>query len=173
MKKVLFLIIFFSASFANLQAQRIVYVDTDYILENMPEYAEAQEKLETFVAAWNEDIIKKEQAVIDMKATFKQNELLMPEVTKIEEEQKIAKAESDLAKLKLRRFGTKGDLYKKQQDLIKPIQDRVYNAIKQMSEYRDYDMVLDKATGVSILFVKPKLDVSDEVLRIVNVKKDK
>lgn len=155
----------------NAISQKIVYVDTEYILESMPEYDEAQEKLNEFTKLWAEDIQTKEKELIDKKAAYQQNEVLMPEVKKIEEQKAIEEADANLSDLKLRRFGTKGDLYKKQQDLIKPIQDRIYNAIKQMAEYRDYDMVLDKATGVSILYVKAKIDVSDEVLRIVNANK--
>ncbi len=152
-------------------SQKIVYVDTEYILESMPEYAQAQETLMEFTTLWTEDIQAKEKELLDKKALYLQNEPLMPEVKKIEEQKAIEDAENNLSALKLKRFGTKGDLYKKQQDLIKPIQDRIYNAIKQMAEYRDYDMVLDKATGVSILYVKSKIDVSDEVLRIVNANK--
>jgi len=170
MKQLLFCLSIFFITSASVSAQKIVYVDTEYILENMTEYSEAQLKLDEFTSTWNDEIKETELALIDRKAAFKQNELLMPEVRKIEEQEAIQNGENELLVLKRKRFGTKGDLYKKQQDLIKPIQDKVYSAIKQMSEYRDYDMVLDKSTGVSILFVKPKLDVSDEVLRIINSK---
>lgn len=149
-------------------AQRIVYVDTDYILKQIPEYAQATEQLEQQVAAWNEEIAQSEQNYIDMKSSYEEKKLLLPEKLKLEEEQKLEKARQNLQTLKQQRLGVKGDVFKKQQALIKPIQDKIYNAIKQMAEQRDYDFVLDKSTGVSILFVKPKFDMSDEVLRIIN-----
>jgi len=171
MKQYLILLLVCLLFSTNAISQKIVYVDTEYILESMPEYDVAQEKLNDFTKIWAEDIQAKEKELLDKKAKYLQNESLMPEVKKIEAQKEIEDEESNLANLRIKRFGTKGDLYKKQQDLIKPIQDRIYNAIKQMSEYRDYDMVLDKATGVSILYVKSKIDVSDEVLRIVNANK--
>ena len=165
-KAVLIITLFFTVGISF--AQRIVYVDTEYILNQLPEFKEATQELENQLTTWNEEIAEKEQEYIDMKASFEEKKLLMPEKLKLEEEEKLQQAETNLKELKKERLGVKGDLYKKQQSLIKPIQDEIYNAIKQMAEQRDYDMVLDKSTGVSILFVKPKFDMSDEVLRIMN-----
>lgn len=150
-------------------AQRIVYVDTEYILTKVSTYKEAQVQLEEMVATWQTEITEKESAVIAQKAAFEEKKALMPDNLKIKEQENIEKAQEALNQLKQKRFGVKGDLFKQQQNLIKPIQDKIYNAVKKMAEQRDYDFVLDKSTGVSILFVKPQFDMSDEVLRIMNL----
>ncbi len=171
MKTFYFLLFFLALTIGTSFAQRIVYVDTDYVLDQLPEYHQAKEELQSFTEQWSQEISEKETELLNLKVNYKEKELLLPEVDKIELEAKITHAENNLADLKRNRFGVKGDLFKKQQDLIKPIQDRIYNAIKQMAEFRNYDLVLDKSTGVSILFAKPDIDMSEEVLRIVLNKK--
>lgn len=168
MKTRILLIALFAFSAQFTFAQKVVYVDTEYILSKMPEYENALKQLKEHTKTWNTEIEKKQAKIIDLKATFKQKELLMPENVKLKEQDVIAQEEKNLIALKRSRFGAKGDLYKKQQVLIKPLQDKIFNAIKKMADRRDYDFVLDKSTGVSILFVKPKFDMSDEVLRILN-----
>lgn len=149
-------------------AQDIVYVDTEYVLSKLPEYDEAKKKLQESTAQWQKEIAEQEQKMIDLKVTFKQNELLMSDKIRLSEKKKITQLEKQLRELKSKRFGANGDLVQQQQNLIQPIQDKIYNAIKKMAEQRDYDYVLDKSTGVSILFAKPKFDKSEEVLRIIN-----
>ncbi len=170
MKKLSFLIVLFCLTVSTSMAQRIVYVDTEYVLDQLPEYHEAEQQLESLSQQWSSEIANKKAELIQLKSEYQQNELLLPKVDQVKQQNMIEQAEIDLRNLQRNRFGTKGDLFKKQQDLIKPIQDKVYNAIKQVSEYRDYDMVLDRSTGVSILFAKPKFDISEEVLNIVQNK---
>lgn len=149
-------------------AQRIVYVDTEYILGKLPQYDEALAQLESFTQEWQDEIAGKEQELMTMKTEFQQKVPLMPENIKMEEENKITTAEAGLLELKRKRFGVNGDLFKKQQDLIRPIQDQIFNTVKSVAEKRGVDFVLDKATGVSILYVKPSFDMSDEVLSQLN-----
>lgn len=165
-KALLFVLFLFAGQFSF--AQKVVYVDTEYILSKMTEYENAVKSLKEHTKTWNAEIDERQKKLIDMKATFKQKEPIMPETVKLKEQDLIDQEERKLIALKRARFGAKGDLYKKQQVLIKPLQDKIFNAIKKMAERRDYDFVLDKSTGVSILFVKPKFDMSDEVLRILN-----
>ena len=164
-KQVLTIVLFFTVGICF--AQRMVYVDTEYILDQLPAFTEAQEALEEQTAEWKDEIAEREQEVISMRADFEQKEPLMPENLKLKERDKITSAEQALRDLKNKRFGPKGDLFQKQQSLIQPIQDNIYNAVKKMADQRGYDFVLDKSTGVSILYVKPEFDMSDEVLRIV------
>lgn len=172
MKTRIVLIALFAIAAQFALAQKVVYVDTEYILSKMPEYENAIKSLKEHTTTWNKEIDERQKKIIDMKATFKQKELLMPENVKLKEQDLINQEEKKLIALKRSRFGAKGDIYKKQQVLIKPLQDKIFNAIKKMAERRDYDFVLDKSTGVSILFVKPKFDMSDEVLRILNNTRD-
>lgn len=167
MKKVFFIILLFF-TVGTAFAQRIVYVDTEYILNQLPEFSEATQQLKQHIDDWKAEIAQKEQEYIKLKSSYEEKKVLMPEKLKLQKEKQLQQVETELINLKQQRLGAKGDLFKKQQDLIKPIQDRIYNAIKKMAEERGYDFVLDKSTGVSILFVKPKFDMSDEVLRILN-----
>ncbi|MBX2845749.1 MAG: OmpH family outer membrane protein [Saprospiraceae bacterium] len=167
MRKLLFLLALILGAQVYTQAQRTVYVDTKYILDNMPEYAEANSALDGMTLQWKDEIANLRAQVEELKSEFKQNELLLTEAQKVKKASEIKSKEKELFMLKDKRFGIKGDLYKKQQDLIQPLQDKVYSAIKKMAEQRDYDFVLDKSKGVSILYAKSKYDMSDEVLRIV------
>lgn len=148
-------------------AQRIVYVDTEYILQKLPQYQTAKEELLSISAEWNEQIKKQEDELVALKNKFDQEKLLLPDSKKIMKENEIQELTSKLSSLKRKRFGPKGDLFQKQQALIQPIQDEIFLAIKQVAERRDYDYVLDKSKGVSILYVKPKFDMSEEVLRLL------
>lgn len=167
MKKLLLLCFVLIGIAPSAFSQRFVYVDTEYILDQMPEYKTAYEQLDELTLTWNTELSQQKVALDQLKSEYKANELLLTESQKVKKEGEIRNAEKTYYSLKDRRFGIKGDLYKKQKDLIQPIQDKVYAAIKKMAEQRDYDFVLDKSKGVSMLYAKSKFDMSDEVLRIV------
>jgi len=167
MKKLLILCFFLMGIAPSTFSQRFVYVDTEYILDKMPEYKASYDKLDELTIAWKGELNQEKAKLDQLKSDFKANELLLTEAQKVKKQTEIKNAERAYYSLKDKRFGIKGDLYKKQQDLIQPIQDKVYAAIKKMAEQRDYDFVFDKSKGVSMLYAKPKFDMSDEVLRIV------
>ena len=163
MKKVL-LFLFLCASTLSMQAQKFALVDMDYILKNIPAYERANEQLA--------QVSKKWQAEVDALTTEAQTlyKNYQNEVVFLSAEQKKAKQdaimekEKQAAELKRKYFGPEGELFKKRTSLMSPIQDEIYNAIKDISELRGYQLVLDRASDHGIIFGSPKIDISNEVL---------
>lgn len=145
-------------------AQRYAFVDTEYILNNIPEYKDAQQQLDDISAKWQQEIEKKFQEIDQLYKEFQADAALMPEDMKKQREQEIMEKEKQVRELQQKRFGENGDLHKKRQELIKPIQEKVYNAIEEIANDRNYAFVLDKANNPKILFANSQFDISDEVL---------
>ena len=153
-----------------VNAQRYGVVDTKYILEKIPEYKEAQKKLDQFSLQWQKEIDDK-QAVLDkMYRDFEAEQVMLSEDLKKKREDELFIREKDLRDLQRKRFGFEGDLFKKRQELVKPIQDKVYNAIQKIAVNRSYDFILDKSEGITVIFADPKLDRSEDVLKELAVK---
>ncbi len=170
MKKIiLFLSVLIGIGFS-ASAQRYAVVDTKYILDRMPEYKEAQQKLDQFSAQWQKEIDQK-QAVLDkMYRDFESEQVLLSDELKKKREDELFVREKEVRDLQRQRFGFEGDLFKKRQELVKPVQDKVYNAIQKIAVNRQYDFILDKSEGITIIFADPKLDRSEDVLKELGVK---
>jgi len=164
MKKLFFLLLLTSSVF-QLQAQRYAVIDTRYILGKLPEYKEAQDKLNIFSAQWQREIDEKQAVLDQMYRNFEGEKLMLSEELLKKREDDIFNREKEVRDLQKRRFGFEGDLFKRRQELVKPIQDRVYNAVQKLAVARQYDLVLDKSEGITIIFADPKLDRSDDVLK--------
>ena len=171
MKKLFLLVvcgIMLTAFTAN--AQRYAIIDTKYILSKIPEYKEANTKLEEMADAWQKEI---DLLQSDLDKMYRQLEgeraLLTPELLKKREDE-IFNKEKAVRDLQRKRFGYEGDYFRKKQELVKPIQDKVYNAVQKMATDRMYDFILDKSEGITVIFADPKLDRSDDVLKILGVK---
>ena len=164
MKKFAFLtfILMLAATLAG--AQKFAYVDSQYILDNIPEYAEAQAQIDELSQEWQKEIEAKFAEVDKMYKDYQAQSVLLPEDMKKKKEQEIVDKEREAKELQRQRYGKDGDLFKKRQELIKPIQERIYNAIQEISTDGNYMIVFDKAGGLSILYANPKYDLSDEVL---------
>lgn len=145
-------------------AQKFACVDSDYILSNLPEYKQAQKELEEVSLQWQKDVENKLAEVDRMYKSYQAEALLLPEDLKTKKENDIVAAEKEAKALQKQRFGSEGDLTKKRSELIKPIQDKIYNAIEKIAKEKNYALVLDKASGATVLFVDSKADVSDLVL---------
>lgn len=145
-------------------AQRYAYVDTEYILNNIPEYKDAQQQLDDLSAKWQNDIEKRFQKIDQLYKEFQADAALMPEDMKKQREEDIIQKEKQVRELQQNRFGKEGDLHQKRQELIKPIQEKVYNAIEKIATDQNYAFVFDKAENPKILFANPRYDISDEVL---------
>lgn len=145
-------------------AQKFACVDTEYILNNMPEYKQAQKELEEISLQWQKDVENKLAEVDRMYRSYQAEALLLPEDLKTKRENEIVAAEREAKALQKQRFGSEGDLAKKRSELIKPIQDKIYNAIEKIAKEKNYSVMLDKASGATILFIDSKTDVSDLVL---------
>ena len=151
-------------------AQRYGVVDTKYILEKITEYKEAQKKLDQFSLQWQKEVDDK-QAVLDkMYRDFEAEQVMLSEELKKKREDELFIREKELRDLQRKRFGFEGDLFKKRQELVKPIQDKVYNAIQKIAVNRSYDFILDKSEGITVIFADPKLDRSEDVLKELGVK---
>ncbi|MEI8201521.1 MAG: OmpH family outer membrane protein [Bacteroidota bacterium] len=145
-------------------AQKYAYVDTDYILSNIPEYKDAQDDLDKTSILWQKEIEKKFGEIDKMYKSFQSESTLLPEEMKKKREDEIVKAEKEAKDLQKKRFGSGGDLAKKRAELIKPIQDKVYNAIEEMATSKNYAFIFDRAGSLSILYADTKLDISDDIL---------
>lgn len=147
-------------------AQRFAYVDTEYILEKIPEYTEAQKQLDTLAVIWQKDIDAKYEEVKKMYNKYQAEEFLLTTDMKAAREEEIVRKENEANALQRQKFGFEGDLFKKRQELIQPIQEKVYNAIQKIATNLGYDFILDKSAGGSlILFSNPKFDLSEQVLK--------
>lgn len=170
MKKILSVLIIALALGFTSQAQRYAVIDSKYILDKIPDYDEAQKKLEQFSTLWQQEIDQKQAAMNKMYQDFDAERVMLTDDLKKKREDELFNREKDLRDLQRKRFGFEGDLFKKRQELIKPIQDRVYNAIQKLAIDKQYDFILDKSEGITVIFADPKLDKSDDVLKNLGVK---
>jgi outer membrane protein len=164
MKKTIVILSVLLLSLAGVQAQKFAYVDSQYILDNLPEYAEAQAQLDEASVQWQKEIEAKFAEVDKMYQDYQAQAVLLPEDMKKKKEQEIVDREKEAKNLQRQRFGQNGDLMKKRQELVKPIQEKVYNSIQEIATNNNYAIVFDKAGALTILFSNPKYDLSDEVL---------
>jgi outer membrane protein len=151
-------------------AQKYATIDTRYILDKMPAYTQAQKQLDDIAADWQKDIDTKQTALDKMYKDYEAEQVMLSDELKKKREDQLFLREKELRDLQRQRFGFEGDLFKKRQELIKPIQDKVFNAVQKLSVQRGYDFVLDKSEGITIIFADPKLDKSEDVLRELGVR---
>lgn len=170
MKKILFIICSFLFIASASMAQKYAIIDTRYILDKMPDYAKAQKQLDAIAADWQKDIDGKQVSLDRMYKDYEAEQVMLSDDLKKKREDQLFLKEKELRDLQRQRFGFEGDLFKKRQELIKPIQDKVYNAVQKISVTRGYDFVLDKSEGITIIFADPKLDKSEDVLKELGVK---
>ena len=160
--------------------QKYAFVDSQYILDNIPEYDVAQNKLDEMSIEWQKEVEVKFKEVDSLYKKFETESVLLPEDIKTKRKNDIIAKEKEAKALQKQHFGKDGDLYKKRQELVKPIQDKVYNAIELLATEENYGIVFDKSGSLSMLYTNPKLDKSDDVLDklgfkpgTVNEEKDK
>jgi outer membrane protein len=169
MKNIVFLTLLLCFA-GNANAQRYAVIDTKYILEKVPAYKEAQKKLDDFSVEWQKEIDSKGLLLDQLYRNFEAEQVMLSELLKKKREDEIFNKEKELRDLQKRRFGFEGDLFKMRQALVKPIQDRVYNAVQKLAVSRQYDFILDKSEGITVIFADPKLDKSDDILKELGVK---
>lgn len=170
MKKIAALVSILSIFAFSANAQRYAVIDSKYILEKIPEYKEAQTKLDQFSALWQQEIDQKQAALDKMYKDFDAEQVMLPDNLKKKREDELFNKEKELRDLQRKRFGFDGDLFKKRQELVKPIQDRVYNAVQKLATDKQYDFILDKSEGITVIFADPKLDKSEDVLKNLGIK---
>ncbi|MBA2249391.1 MAG: OmpH family outer membrane protein [Chitinophagaceae bacterium] len=169
-KKLFITTLFVIAAFFVSNAQRIAVIDSKYILEKLPEYKSAQVKLDQFSGQWQQEIDKKSADMDKMYKDYDAEQVMLSDELKKKREDELFNKEKELRDLQKKRFGFEGDIFKKRQELIKPIQDKVYSAVQRLAVSKMYDIILDKSEGITVIFADPKLDRSDDVLRELGVK---
>ena len=170
MKKLFFIFLFSFALAGSGFAQRYAVIDSKYILSKMPEYTEAQTKLDQFSKMWQQEIDQKSAELDKMYKDYDAEKVMLSDDLKKKREDQIYNMQKALNDLQRQRFGYQGDLFKKREELIKPIQDKVYNAIQKLAASKLYDFILDKSDGITVIFADPKLDKSEDVLKELGVK---
>ncbi len=171
MKKLFFVSLLLLGAVSLANAQRYAVIDSRYILEKMPDYEKAQDKLDQIAKQWQEKVDDKFAKVDKLYKDYDAEKVMLSESLKKKRQDEIMQLEKEAQDLQKQYFGYQGDLYKKRKELIKPIQDKVYDAVQKLAARKMYDFVLDKSSGVTVFYSDPKLDQSDEVLKILNVKK--
>jgi outer membrane protein len=170
MKKLLFIAFSLLLASATVSAQRYAIIDTKYILDKLPEYKDADKRLATISEQWQKEIDEKQGQLNQMYRNFEAEQYMLSDELKKKREDQLFNLEKDVRDLQKKRFGYEGDLFKERQKLVKPVQDKVYNAIQKMAVNRGYDFVLDKSEGITVIFADPKLDKSEEVLKELGFK---
>ena len=170
MKKLLILATCFLLLATISNAQRYAVIDSKYILDKLPEYKDAQKLLDQFSEQWQQEVDQKQALMDKMYKEYEAEQVMLSDVLKKKREDELYNKEKELRDLQKKRFGFEGDLFKKRQELIKPIQDRVYNAVQKLAVEKQYDFILDKSEGITVIFADPKLDKSADIIRNLGVK---
>ena len=164
MKKFFMLMCLFVMMGTHSMAQKFALVDMEYILKNIPAYESATQQIEQSSKKWEKEISALNTEIQTLYKNYQSEMVLLSDEQKKERAQEIVDKETQVKDLKRKYFGNDGELYKKRESLMKPIQEEIYNAIKDIAEAKDYMRVDDRASSPSILFANPAVDISDEVL---------
>ena len=170
MKKNYFFIILFLITYL-VNAQRSVkigYIDTEYILENLPEYNQVSDRLEEKAAGWKKEIEDRSRKIEQKKEALNSERILLTDEMVDEIEEEITLEEEELSEYQQKRFGPRGDLIIQKQQLIQPIQDQIFNAIRELAESKNYDFIFDKSADIVMLYSDKRFDVSDQILRTIS-----
>lgn len=166
---ILLILLFSTTSFISL-TQKYGYIDSDYILNNMPEYADAKKKLDKFAERWQKEIEDRYELIDKRKEEFLRVEAILPAEERAKRKEEIEEMESETLELQQMRFGVNGDLFGKRKELIEPIQDKIFDALSEIASRGKYSFIFDKANQSNLIFADPKFDVSQLVMRELGIK---
>lgn len=147
-----------------VSAQKYAYIDSDYILNNVPEYQDAQNQMDELSEKWQKEIEGKFLDIDNLYKKYQADVVLLPADMKKKREEEIISMEKDVKAYQQEKFGQSGELFQKRQELIKPLQDKIYNAIEEIATTKNYAFIFDKASGATVMYANPKFDISDDVL---------
>ena len=145
-------------------AQKFALIDMEYILKSIPAYEMANEQLKQVSTRWQREIETKAKEAETLFNNYKSEQVYLSKEQQSKKEEEVVAKEKEVAELRRKYFGPEGELYKKRESLMQPIQDDIYNAVKNISEEKGYQMVIDRASDASIIFASPRIDISNEVL---------
>ncbi|MCH5231653.1 MAG: OmpH family outer membrane protein [Muribaculaceae bacterium] len=164
MKKILFSLLMAVFAISAASAQKFALIDMDYILKNIPSYEMANEQLNQVSLSWEKEVNELSKEAETMYKNYQSEMVFLSDEQKKKKEEEIVLKEKEVTEARYKYFGPEGELYKKRQSLMKPIQDEIYNAVKAVSEEKGYQVIFDRASSQSIVFASPRIDVSNEVL---------
>ena len=164
LKHLLLVLCMMAAQFLGAQRISLAYIDSDYIMSKIPEYVEAKDKLDKLAERWTKEIEDRYEAIKKKKNNFEREEILLPKEEKEKRQEEIENLEQEALELQTLHFGSEGDYFQKRQELIKPIQDRIFTALKKLAKSDGYDLIFDKANQSSLIYALSDYDISDDVL---------
>lgn len=169
MKKRVFTFLAASLLVMSAYSQKYAYIDSEYILGNMPEYVEAQAELDRLSIEWQKEIEAMFKSIDSMYRKYQVDEITLPDNMKKKRQEAIINAEKEAKNLQKKRFGTDGDLFKKREELVKPIQDKVFAAIDEYAKDRGYAFVFDTAGSMTIIYADAKWDINEQIMNKLGV----
>lgn len=152
-------------------AQRYCVIDSHYILEQMPEYQTAQHSLDSISGVWQKEVDAKFQAVDQLYKQYQAEQVMLSDKLKKVRQDEIMQKENEAHDLQQKLFGYQGELFKRREELVKPLQDKIYSAVQKLASQDLYDFVLDKSAGITVFYADPKIDKTQDVLNILGIKK--
>ena len=164
MKKMMVLAFLLTLGVVGAKAQKFALIDMEYILNNIPAYEMANEQLNSIAKKWQAEVESMQQEVQNLYKTFQADLVFLSAEMKNKRETEMLAKDQETQELKRKYFGSDGELYKKRESLIRPIQDEIYNAAKDIAEKQGYAVVIDRASAMSIIYATPKIDISNEIL---------
>ena len=170
MKKIILLFICLLGMLTT-HAQKFAFIDMEYIMENIPAYQKANEELNLLSQQYQKAIEAKAKEAETLYMAYQKNAGSLNASQRTQKEEAIVAKEKEVAELRKRYFGPEGEMAQKQETLIAPIQDKIYEAVKQISQQKGYDAVIDRASATSIIFASPRIDISNDILSILGYSK--
>ncbi len=170
MKKIMMgslVLVFFNLS---LQAQRVAIVDVQTVLEDMTGYVNAQQEIDKVAAEWQQEIAQEYDKIKSMYNKYQAEQVLLSDDLRKEKEEQIMQKEKEVRELQKRRFGPEGDLFRKRQELVSPIQSEIFAAIEEYADLKGYDIILDKSSAAGILYTNAEFEKTEEIKRIVGIR---
>ncbi|MFR9165774.1 MAG: OmpH family outer membrane protein [Dysgonomonas sp.] len=164
MKKIILFFGLILAFTTSTYAQKFALIDMEYILKNISSYETANEQLDVLSKKWQAEIEKSQQEIQNLYKTYQSEQVFLSAEQKTKRETEIVEKEKAAQELKRKYFGPEGELFKRREALIKPIQDEIYEAVKDISNVKGYQLIIDRASATSVIFASPKIDISNEVL---------
>lgn len=164
MKKGILLVFALLLASVTMEAQRFCYVDVEKILTSVEDYAAAQKKLDQFASKWNQEIAQKYQEIEQLYGKYQADKVLLSDKAQEQREDEIIQKETEARDFQKAQFGPEGELFKKRQELVKPIQDKIYSAIEAYAQKRGFDFIFDRSSDASMLYANPELDKTQDLI---------
>lgn len=170
MKKLIVIsLLLFTSSFSLAQL-KIGYIDSDAIMDNLPDVQDARQKLDALIKDWQAELNKMENDWKSKYDDYEKRKLIMTDQTRSETEAALVKLENDIAQYREKKFGTNGELFQKQDELMKPVQNKIFNVLKEIAEEENYDFVFDRSGDIMFLYAKEQYDLTSKVLDRLKLK---